>query len=361
VPSAASTAGAGTFTAADWLAVALPRLPERLAGPQARERLLALGRVLPGDAILVLETTLASRAGARVDLSLRIASPRQALAVLAVIGGRSAGSWQRFLASWAARPAWRARVPAVWLEYDLDRSRRRGPPVPILCAQLADARLGWVRDSLLPAMRGAPLSTGQRRLLASCWREIPRGGRPLYVFALLSRRTRAMRLEIGGGPDLTAFAAFLERVRAPFSRTRVAALQPLLAGGGRLHLSLDLEDEAIGPRLGVEVSFPRQPRRDPRWRRLLGRLAAAGMCSPAARDAALAWPGQDGWWTAPGRWPVPVSGRPATGSCVRCISHVKLVCVRRRPTAAKLYLLAAHVEAGTLGARAHPSGTEPRE
>jgi hypothetical protein len=124
----------------------------------------------------------------------------------------------------------------------------------------------------------------------------------------------------------------------------VAGLHPLLVEADRLHLSLDLGED-ISPRVGIEVSFPRQPDRDPRWRRLLDRLVAARLCSPEARDAALAWPGQDSLWSAAARWPAG-PGVAAT-RCVRCLSHVKLLCDHRQPVRAKAYLLFAPLPANS--------------
>ena len=344
------------LTAADWLEVALPRVPPCLAGDRAVERLYTLARRLPwspGDGPIVIETRLAP-AGRRerpVDLSLQITTSAQA-AALSTAAEKAAGSaavWQRFLHAWATRPEWRARVPSLWLEFDLDRPPAAAP-VPIVCAQLAaGVEAAWVAGTLLPAMLGAPPAAAQRRLLERCWREVPAPGRPLYVFALLPRRTAAVRVEIAGGLELPALAAFLRRLQAPAAAARVAGLGTLLAGADRLHLSCDLGD-TLAPRVGVEVSFPRQPRRDPRWERLFERLVAAGLCSPAARDAALAWPGQDSLWTAAGRWPA--ARGAAAVRCVRALSHVKLVCDRRRPTTAKLYLLVAcHAAAGSRAAR----------
>jgi hypothetical protein len=290
---------------------------------------------------MVLETRLAPAgcAAQPVDLSLQITTSAQAAALSGsgpVAGG--AAVWRRFLNLWATRPDWRARVPSLWLEFDLDR-QPRALRAPVVCAQLATGvEAAWVAGSLLPAMRGAAPAAAQRRLLERCWREIPASCRPLYVFSLLSRRTRAVRVEITGGSELPPLVSFLERLRAPAAAACVASLEPLLAGADRLHLSCDL-GASLAPRVGIEVSFRRQPRREPRWDRLLGRLVAAGLCSSAARDAALAWPGQDSLWTAPERWPA--ARGAAAARCARMLSHVKLVCDRRRPTAAKLYLLVA--------------------
>jgi hypothetical protein len=356
-------------------------------------------------------------------------------------------------------------------------------------------------------MRGRPLGPAHRRRLERCWREIPPPGRPLYVVAMLSRAESAIRIEIGGGLDLPALTAFLERLGATEQASRVAALAPVLMDAERLHLSFDLLDPAaptalegsaapaapeglagpgglagpespaasaasgghpfgfvgsagsagsagsesrasngsnrldrledpnhrsgscktsaahtdagvgdrksgwIGPRVGIEASFPRQPGREPRWNDLLARMTEAGLCSAEAAREALAWPGRDSVLTAPQVWPTdkavhtalpgsaaprispddaarstlptprclldlpitpeagnlphmpddafavsrhtfvdsmtatfqPAAGGAAPGTCVRCLSHVKLVCDGGLPTTAKVYLLYTHL------------------
>jgi hypothetical protein len=332
-------------TVGDWLEAVLPHLGAALASEPARDRLLALGHHLPAETLTALEIRLApADAGKRVDLALRCPSAAAALdpanATLDRPHAPQDAAWPPFVHRWAGRPPWRTRAPALWLEYDLGRATSQAPP-PILCARLAAGTAPrWVAATLLPAMLGRLLPSPQRRLLLRCWREIPAPARPLYVFALLSRPGAAIRLELGGGLDLTGAAAYLRRLGAPGPAARVAGLRPLLVEADRLHLSLDLGEE-ISPRVGIEVSFPHQPDRDPRWRRLLDRLVAARLCSPEARDAALAWPGQDSLWSAAARWPAG-PGTAAT-RCVRGLSHVKLVCDRHRPPSAKLYLLFAPV------------------
>ena len=388
------TAAAET-SAADWLEVVQPHLAACLAGASALARLRILAGTLPMGGAVVLETRPPSEAGQSgpVDISLQVTTPELAVALASLpatplagaslSGASESAPWRQFLRAWARRPAWRLRAPALWLEYDLEApadlpvmpaqagapadlpvqptpqetlAGRQAVPVaageiaaapevpePVLCARLAaSAEARWVEGSLLPAMRGRPLAPEQRRLFRRCWAEIPPPGVPLYVFSMQPRGAGAVRIEIGGDGlrGVADLAAFLERVGAPAAAVRVAALQPLLAEADRLHLSCDLDelDGAIAPRFGVELSFPRQPRREPRWARLFERLVAAGLCTPGARDGALAWPGQDSLWTAGARWP---AGQGPARRCLRCLSHLKLVCDGRRPTAAKIYLLYA--------------------
>jgi hypothetical protein len=272
------------------------------------DRLLAVAGDLPGDSLGVLETRLGS-GPAQVDLSIRLLDSTQA---------------RPFLACWPEG------VRSVWLEFDLDRG-----PAPVPCAKLAaEASPFWIADSLLPLLRGRPLAGRQRDRFLSCHREIPAPGRLLYVFDLLPRGTDAVRMEVYGlGPD--EILSFLEGI-APGSLPRVSEIAPLFAGAERLHLSFDVAPEGVLPRIGLEGSFPHLPRREPRWAELLGRLVERDLCSPEKRDAVLAWPGSETFWTAPAAWPVEAVG--ARGFCVRGLSHVKVVSAPDREPEAKAYL-----------------------
>lgn len=295
-----------------WLAVVRPRLTEPLFQPIVVERLPSVTSSLPGDCLGILETRLAHGDGT-VDLSVRLSEAAQA----------------RFLSE-SGGPF--SAVRSVWLEFDLNRGAG-GLPEPVACAKLpADADPLWAVDMLLPALHGEPLAGGQRDRWLSCRREIPASGRLLYAFSLRARGSGAVRMEIFGlGAE--QILAYLGRV-APEALPQVREITPLFEEVERLHLSFDLSPEGeILPRIGIEGSFPRLPRREPRWRELFDRLEERGLCDPDKGKAALAWPGYDSFWTAPERWPV-----GALGFCVRTLSHIKVVCQPGREPEAKVYL-----------------------
>lgn len=310
----------------DWLAVLRPHLREPLFHPEGVERLRRLARRLPGDGLMVLETRLASGPGP-IDLSLRIENPGQALPLAEIV---SPPHLQRFLQDWAEP------VQSVWLEFDLDREPLEAP-APVVCAKLLpQVDTGWLAGSLFPALHGRPLTPDQSRLVRLCHESIPGPAYLLYAFSLLSRGTDALRMEIFG-LDPPGIAAYLDRV-APEALPWVEGTASLFEGVERIHLSLDLGTEIL-PRIGVEGSFSRQPRREPRWRELFDRLVERGLCRPDERDAALAWPGSDTFWTAPESWPVAAAG----GFCFRKLSHIKVICRPDRGPEAKIYLLFGHL------------------
>jgi hypothetical protein len=224
------------------------------------------------------------------------------------------------------------------LEFDLDRDPQG--LAPLVCAKLRPAtEAAWILESLLPALHGKPLSSAQRQGLALALCEIPAPAFLLYAFSLLPRGSDAVRLEIFG-LDPAGIVSYLEKV-SPSSIPWVREPAALFAGVERIHLSLDLGTEIL-PRIGIEGSFSRLPRREPHWHRLFDRLVKSGLCAAEKRDAALAWSGYDNFWTAPERWPV--TPRPVPGFCVRRLSHVKVVCRPDQEPEAKAYLMFVPLE-----------------
>jgi hypothetical protein len=207
--------------------------------------------------------------------------------------------------------------------------------------------LDGIVESLLPSLHGRPLSEAQSRLVRRCHGEIPEESCLLYVFSLLSRPGSPVRMEIFG-LDPAGALAYLHRV-APHAAPPLTEIAPLFEGIDRPHLSFDLGTEIL-PRVGLEGSFARQ--REPRWADLFARLVARGLCTTAERDAILAWPGYDTFWTATADWPLERAGIGGmSGFCVRALSHVKVVAQPGRPPEAKVYLLASYRAAASSPAR----------
>ncbi|HZF09821.1 MAG TPA: hypothetical protein VFE33_13605 [Thermoanaerobaculia bacterium] len=312
-----------------WLAVAGPCLAQSLVDEQARSRLEDTARNLPSDGLGVIEVRLAADEP-QADLSVRLSRPEQACRLARQLPG---SHFQALLSRWA-EGEWE-QVPTLWLEFDLHREAA-DLPLPVLCVQLPpEADPLWLADSLLPALYGRALGAAQRETVLLCAREVPSPGRLLYAFSLLSRGEEAVRLEILG-LDAAGRMEYLGRL-APHAGVTAAALAPLLEGAENPHLSFDIGPTGeILPRIGLEGAFPRQPDRERRWAELLARLVDRGLCSPEKRDALLAWPGHDSFWTAPALWPVEVAGMG--GFCVRFLSHLKVVGQPDRPPQAKAYL-----------------------
>ncbi len=299
----------------DWLSVVHPYLTEPLFNSGALANLRALARFLPPDDLGVLEVRL-GRDASPVDFSIRLKERAQARRMAERL---PSPALRDFLLSWSEPQGPFQRVHSVWLEFDLDDEEIRGIPVPVVCAKLfPDAGLPWLLDTLFPALHGRPLTPAEREQIAFCVETIPPPAYLLYAFSLRSRGG-AFRLEIFG-LDPAGIGEYLRRV-APGAERWVEA--GILEGNERIHLSFDLGGEVL-PRIGVEGSFPRRPRREPGWAALFDRLAARGLCTPERRAAALAWPGYE--------------PAPGGGFCLRSLSHLKVVCRPDREPEAKAYL-----------------------
>jgi hypothetical protein len=337
-----------------WLPLLDPHLPPRLVDRRAREWLAGVARQAPGDCAGVLELRLAGDSPA-VDFAFRLVGPDQARSVSPHLSAARARS---FVSRWARREPGLEPVSSLWLEFDSPGDGAECEPgklpAPLLCARFERAvDAGWLTGSLLPALCGEALAAARRRLLDRYLEALPAGARVLYLFSLLGRPGEAVRIELFG-LEPAAMAAYLRRAASPREAGLVEAAAPLVAGGGRFHLSFDIGVEVL-PRIGVECGFERQPRREPRWAELLDRLVAHRLADPAKRDAVLAWPGQDSLWTAPGRWPAAALG--LGGHAVRGLSHLKLVLRPGRTPEAKAYLLFQHLPArGGAGHGPYASG-----
>jgi len=315
-----------------WIEVVRSRLPEHLAHEAAVERVRRAARRFPFDGLGALEIHLGQVAAAArvIDLAFHLQTPAQAHSVAPRVAPAHTG---RFLSSWA-----RAEHPeagSLWLELDLDREPSPRP-VPGICAGLArPVAPDRLADRLLPALRGRPLASPVRRQLLRSLAAIPAPGRLLYAASMESRQDDRVRLVVAG-LDTGTLAAFLGRVAPAVVAGQVAGVAPLVAGAARTQLSFDVGEE-VGERIGIECSFPRLPAREPGWGVLLARWAAAELATAEETDALLAWTGYDSAWTAGARWP---AGMGTSGAfCIRCLSHLKLVCLPDRPPAAKAYLL----------------------
>ena len=318
------------LTCAHWLSVLEPRLIQPLFGSLALARLRSLAALLPGERQGTLEARLAP-GDAPVDLSLRLLTGSQARDM----AERLLPSPQKdFLLRWSEPEGSLAPVRSVWLEFDLDQEPLDGP-APVFCVKLpGDADLNELLGPLLPTLLGSSLPARQSRRIRSCLDALPPSARLLYIFSLRARGSDAVRLEISG-MEIPQMLGYLREV-APERLVETVRAASLLEGAERLHLSFDVTEEVL-PRIGIAGSFPRQPPREARWEELFSRLVREGLCSPDKRDAVLAWPGYDSFWTAPERWPVAEIG--SRGFCVRALSHLKVVCLPDRDPEAKAYLV----------------------
>jgi hypothetical protein len=314
-----------------WLPLLAAHLPASLVAPEARDRLAGLMPHLPATASEAIEIPLGS-GDRQVDLGVRVSHPAEARWIARWIRPADAG---RFLLSWAEKPD--PGVQFLWLEFDLP-STGADPRAPLLIPHIGrhvseDGLLNGVLRSLRRSPPTPPQLATVRRALGS----LPPGSHCSYVFDLRPRGTEAVRLSFA---NLTAAAMreWLVQLGRPDLARAAQEAAGFVEEADRCDMSFDIDtDGAIGPRVGIEISFGTWPGKDQRWPRLFDRLVDTELCSAPKREAVLAWSGYDSRKTAPALWPpAPLF---ANSYLVRWISHVKLVCVPGCPMEAKVYLL----------------------
>ena len=110
----------------------------------------------------------------------------------------------------------------------------------------------------------------------------------------------------------------------------------------RFVLSFDVNEDGIGSRVGIELSFDSKVfQKETRWNRLLDYLVKKGLCLSEKRDALLKYPGSEKEFNSGIMEPLKaVSGNLNTifsSTIVRYISHIKIVYQPGEALEAKAY------------------------
>jgi hypothetical protein len=268
-------------------------------------------------------------------------------------------AWQRvreFCTAWSVpASALNAGMERIWLEFDLDGAgwAESAPSVFLTF----DTERAAFPDSFglalqaLPWLLGQPPSRPLAEALEACFRACTGRVVVSHVGVMLARAGQALRVNV---PRLTPSQApsFLRQVGWPGDLAHVQALLDwVYARADHVTLALDV-GAAVSLRLGLECSVDEtQPPADQarRWEVMLDDLAARGVCTPARRDAVLAWPGLTLPNAAPQPWPAHLIAQSLSApagefsALRRRISHLKLVHQPAQPWQAKAYLGFEHL------------------
>ncbi|WP_438030145.1 hypothetical protein [Sorangium sp. So ce233] len=319
-------------------------LPEPLITPQARERVEAAARLLPGGfSSWALEVRLAPGID-QVDLLACAraddASPTMALAFERAGWAKEAAFLERWL-----RPegALRRTVPSIWLELDLPDDRPPQPSVSVAVMARAPGGRGaedLVRRTVCQVLEALDAPFGEAAVEGAmrCVRLLPGGSRLNHLGVMRGRPAAPLRLALELPP--TALRAYLRELGWEGTDEDLAPLSPALARGvDRLGLALDMTEDAPR-RVGLELVYLRPSLAEPRFRALLEDLTAHEACDPRKRAALASWSGvaqiRDGRRFERGVW------------------HVKCVIEPGAPLLAKSYLFLAAVAAPDLAPRGAP-------
>jgi len=226
---------------------------------------------------------------------------------------------QRWAKTGSASRAW---IPFVFLEYDASATE---PPVPSVFAAL-DSPIGEAGSRGCPelaaarelagALLGDAFDAKRSDRLEQCFGALQGEARILHVAAMLGRSPPSVRLSawIAESQAYDYFEAIGARA-AGEKAERLLALLPERPA----YCQLDFD---LGPPVAPSVGLGCRPEHRDRWRELLDRLVAEGLCDPDKAVAVLCWPGSH------------------VGAGVRLrreLSHVKLGCDPGGRVEAKCY------------------------
>ena len=334
------------YTVADSLASISPSLPTGLVGPESLAGIERIAGGLPAGLCecFGFEVRI-GEVQARTDFALQVSTPAawRLLAELSasspVAHGPAVSAWERITALGAAWCESGRRlpevIPAAWLEFDIEPSSpRHGIPAVFLelGPRVDNAAAAQLALAMIPELAAAPISPSGRRAFAACVENLPPDARISQVGTMLSRSIAALRLCVGclEPSAIPAYLGSLGTPGLPELAERILAVAPV--GGERLKVDLDIVDSVL-PRVGIEYALPDNRQLDGeqerRWGLLLDRLAEAGLCTRAKRDAVLAWSGT-------GRVTFPHRSQPVTA--FRGISHVKVDADAEGRLGAKAYV-----------------------
>jgi hypothetical protein len=334
------------YTVADSLAAISPCLPTGLVGPESLAAIGLIADRLPAGLCECFGFEIRiGEVQARTDFALQVSTPAawRLLAGLSasspVAHGPAASAWERITAfgtAWCESGGQLPEViPSAWLEFDIEPSSpRRGIPAVFLelGPRVDNAAAAQLALTMIPELAAAPISPSGRRAFAACVENLPPDASISQVGTMLSRSVAALRL-CASGLEPSAIPAYLGSLGTPGLpglAERILAAAPV--AGERLKVDLDIFD-SVRPRVGIEYAVPDSRQLDgqqePRWHQLLDRLADAGLCTPAKRDAVLEWSGAVR---------VKFPHRPQPVTAFRGISHAKVEADAEGRLGAKAYV-----------------------
>lgn len=262
--------------------------------------------------------------------------------------------WQKsieFCREWTdTRSFLHQMVEHIWLEFDLDKYDRSPIPIPCIFLGLNRNSIGKV-FSLRELANVWPLSNSSNLVsnLQLCADVLPEKAWIAHLGVMLSRPTQVVRVVVKGiRPDRVL--DYLTKIGSIGTDCLLSDLISTLSElVDSMVLDLDVGDDTIHSKIGLECFLSKQPAREPRWQLFLDYLVKADLCTPSKRNALLAWPGGSQKADCPEIWPNHLTlgdllvGSKALSIIYRTINHIKLIYEPDSPLSAKAYLAFGHI------------------
>lgn len=277
------------YSMKDQLKVVAPQLSSDLVSTEALSHIYTLAQILPPLSNALLECRLNASAS-RLDLSVPL--PNSAInlpdTILIHPVWRRCQNLCQDLAD--TKSSLHRRVDAIWLEFDVD-GQPSNVPIPCIGLHLNQEAACDFQSLLEMALKllGHPLSSHLESNLHLCFEALPADAKIVFLGAMLSRQSDAVRLIISGIPP-AQFSAYLANIGWSGSVNELEEVISSITGFvDNIVLSFDVGD-TVFPRIGLECYLTEPPEYEPRWQLFLDHLVTAGLCTSAKRNALLKWP-----------------------------------------------------------------------
>lgn len=331
----------------DYLKVVIPHLDSELVSSEALSRIQALAQVLPPFSIAGFECRL-GKEQSRVDFQVNF--PPLTLNLPESFLTHSV--WRTFqdLCQQCIDPTslLHRSVESLWLEFDLPEQSSQ-VPIPCFFLVLNQENISEFQDLSKTVIRllNHPTNSLLESNLRLCVNSVPDGGRIAHLGAMLSRTAKEVRVvvkEISSQQLLD----YLGKIGwKNITNTLESLVFTLSEFADTLGLSFDVGD-TVHPRIGLEYFWEKQPPDEPRWQLFLDRVVERGLCTPAKRNALLAWPGFSQKADIPDLWPTNLAGSDLfLGSKVLSVfwrknNHIKIIYEPGNPLEVKAYIGFGH-------------------
>jgi hypothetical protein len=356
-----------SFSVADYLSLVASKIPPALISPEALDAIREFAVRVPGPSTTFFgfESRLGVPAATADFLVCLHPEPDHGRALLAGLepgfpsSTSDEGPWQQvrtFAQQWAdpGSPLY-DRVDNVWLEFDL-ADASEADPLPSFFFGCSDrvrssapeADLHWITEQALPTLQAAAFSPKVGERILEAIRALPPEAFVFQIGAMLARPSRAVRLCIRG-INGWQIPEYLEAIGWPGSTQELAVpfseIAPL---ADRIDLDIDIDEDGVLPKIGLEWYLYSHLRIDPRWDTFLQWLVERGLSTPEKSRALYDYPGAQHERSKAVVWPPYLHGLAAAegpkiiSTVIRSVHHIKVVYHPQTGLEAKAYLAVAH-------------------
>jgi len=234
------------------------------------------------------------------------------------------------------------------LEFDCDQPDIL-VPIPSVFLALEKTEPGKLQDIVVETKQLLPEGVPCTGILDKISATLPESARVTYLGFMLARPENAVRVNISG-LDVSDVTDYLKKLGWEFETEELESLLELASPQfSKLTLAIDLVEERVLPRLGLELFIkfdPANPRQQ--WNPLLDLCTSQNWCTIEKASGLGNWIGVSQPYSDAENWPPSLRalegfmGAGAYSFLYRYVNHLKLIYTPGLPISAKAYLGFAH-------------------